>query len=661
MNTPSPLRASGLLLLLAFGCGQDSLSGYSASSYSASGQDLSQGFKAGSLVIPMDTDYQDRGTLTAFGLVDALLRAGVPVSLVVATGKALDGVDFTAAGVDVRTGVAIPSHGYRGGPWVIDAVDRAAALPVIRGWQSSVIGQNTEVHDLSVGFTAEVRRRLTAAPHIGVFLDKYEFVAFSYLNAAGIPDSVGQAWPRVNATQASYPGYPDILTAEMVKAGALINADGTPGFCAVSAMHYANADDAVVLAVRQYLTGAGTAAQFECEAAHSFENSLSGHYLTTAGIVDDRTAAFPLPNPNTVLLPDNPYAQLDGTFTAVGGMLQSIGLLPGSTFKGNGVTLVEATNAAPNTRISYLTGFLDGVPSNGKVSYLAGHQYPVALPISANPKTNGVRLYLDATYQSTCTAAEGQPDPTLVMTAPAFSSGSTLTFTITYTNPGPASASNAVLIDTLPAGLSFVSASALATVSGQAVRFDLGNLKAGATGTVTVTASVAADGTYINQAVLSFLVSLTPRQVTGSATSTVRETTLPRTLITSAPDAVTHAQDATFAFISSKPGSTFKCSLDGSAPAPCTSPLSYLATSPGPHTFTVAATDQAGNVDPNPASYSWTYLPLTTALALTGGGCSSTSGASLPSLLALLALAAWHRRRPLGLRQRVSERPPVAL
>ena len=634
------LRTIGLALLITAACGEES------SPLTASRQDLQQSFPAGSLVIPMDTTYQDQGTLTAFGLLDALLRARVPVSLIVASGKALGGVDFTAAGTDVRTGAAVPSHGYRGGPFVIAAVDRATALPVIRNWQSSVVGQNTEVHDLTVAFSAEVRRRLTAAPHIGVFLDGFEFIAFSYLNAAGIPDSVGQPWPAVTATQATYPGYPDILTAGAIKAGALANPDGTPAYCAVSAMHYANAEDAVVASVRQYLTGVGTAAQFECEAAHSFEDSINGHFLSTAGIQDDRTQGLPLPNPNTILFPDNPYAQLDGTFTAVTGQLQSISLSPGSLFKGNGVTLVQATGAAADTRIAYLTGFLDGVPTNGKVSYLAGHQYPVTLPISANPQTNGVRLYLDATYQSTCTAAEGQPDPALTMTGPAFTNGTVVTFTLSYTNPGPGSALGAVLTDTLPAGLTFVSASAGAVVSGQSVSFNLGNLKAGASGTVTVTASVAADGTYINQAALTFLVSLTPRTVTGSATSTVRDTTPPRTSIVSGPDAVTHIADAAFGFISSKPGSTFACSLDGGAPTSCSSPTTYPAVAAGKHIFTVTATDRAGNADPNPAVYTWTLVPLSSALAMTGGGCSSGGGAEFGASFALLA-AAWARRRRL--------------
>ncbi len=117
------------------------------------------------------------------------------------------------------------------------------------------------------------------------------------------------------------------------------------------------------------------------------------------------------------------------------------------------------------------------------------------------------------------------------------------------------------------------------------------------------------------------------------------------------PGAVTRTADATFGFISSKPGSTFQCSLDGGAPAVCTSPTTYPALAPGTHTFTVTATDAAGNADPNPPAYTWTLLPPN-VLAMTGGGCSS-GGADLPALFALLALA-------FALRRRGSARPSRA-
>ncbi|HYR13742.1 MAG TPA: hypothetical protein VEQ67_05920, partial [Mycobacterium sp.] len=93
---------------------------------------------------------------------------------------------------------------------------------------------------------------------------------------------------------------------------------------------------------------------------------------------------------------------------------------------------------------------------------------------------------------------------------------------------------------------------------------------------------------------------------TASATLTVTyDPFAPDTTITSHPAMLSNTFHPTFEFISTEPGSTFQCSLDGSPFAPCTSPWSYIVDVSGNHTFLVRAIDPAGNVDPTPASYIW--------------------------------------------------------
>ena len=78
------------------------------------------------------------------------------------------------------------------------------------------------------------------------------------------------------------------------------------------------------------------------------------------------------------------------------------------------------------------------------------------------------------------------------------------------------------------------------------------------------------------------------------------------TTITEDPKKKTDKRRATFEFNSSEPGSSFECSLDGTAFAPCKSPEAYKV-GKGEHTFEVRAVDSAGNVDPTPATSSWRF------------------------------------------------------
>lgn len=83
------------------------------------------------------------------------------------------------------------------------------------------------------------------------------------------------------------------------------------------------------------------------------------------------------------------------------------------------------------------------------------------------------------------------------------------------------------------------------------------------------------------------------------------DTTPPDTAIVHGPPSTTSSTTASFEFSSSESGSTFQCRLDAGSWGPCTSPRDYSGLALGSHTFEVRATDSAGNVDPTPASQTW--------------------------------------------------------
>ena len=84
------------------------------------------------------------------------------------------------------------------------------------------------------------------------------------------------------------------------------------------------------------------------------------------------------------------------------------------------------------------------------------------------------------------------------------------------------------------------------------------------------------------------------------------DTSAPDTVIDSGPSGPTNDSTPTFTFHSTKSGSTFKCAVDNGAFVSCTSPRTTAALSDGEHTFKVQATDSVGNVDPTPATRTFT-------------------------------------------------------
>ncbi|MHA2620738.1 MAG: putative Ig domain-containing protein [bacterium JZ-2024 1] len=109
--------------------------------------------------------------------------------------------------------------------------------------------------------------------------------------------------------------------------------------------------------------------------------------------------------------------------------------------------------------------------------------------------------------------------------------------------------------------------------------------------------------------------SSNPPRSSGPRTYTlvVGDSRPPDTLFTSGPcnlqiPCFTNQTSSSFNFVSTEPASaTFRCSFDGIPITPCIPPVVLPGPfSEGVHTFTVSAIDSANNIDPTPASFTWT-------------------------------------------------------
>jgi hypothetical protein len=371
------------------------------------GDGLVVDFDPSTLIIPMDTDYQDMGMLEAYGLVYQLLLADVPIHWAIAPDKQLGGVDFTTSAIDVRSGMDVVDHGYRGGPFLIAADDFALAMPVVEAWLEA--NPDTNVHMATVEFEAFISRLLLNAPTIAIFADGNEDIARGYLLAAKIPDSTGDLdWPDDS---------PDLLDVDEVagpsdqdhKDGALFGGFEAPIYCQFMSMHWdvnaALQNPEVVAEVHSYLEFS-THFFAECQAVNAFENHPEhGRFLTPNGL---EIAAKP--DDWDFYRMDTPFGQLDGPFESVGGSEPAYTVPAGDSYLQTDTTIITEAGTAEGVGDVWMTGYRGGqcpasakeCPGAGKVSYLGGHAYTTTLPISANPQTGGVRLFLNSLFEAPC-------------------------------------------------------------------------------------------------------------------------------------------------------------------------------------------------------------------------------------------------------------------
>ncbi|RKG66136.1 hypothetical protein D7W79_36985, partial [Corallococcus exercitus] len=106
-------------------------------------------------------------------------------------------------------------------------------------------------------------------------------------------------------------------------------------------------------------------------------------------------------------------------------------------------------------------------------------------------------------------------------------------------------------------------------------------------------------------------VSVTATDAVGNVSPEARVTfsvdrDAPETALSASVPVLSNSPEASFTFSSEDSRATFECRFDTGAFTSCIPPLSRSGLTDGTYTVQVRAVDMAGNVDPTPASFTWT-------------------------------------------------------
>jgi len=454
----------------------------------------SQNFAAGSLIIPMDTDIsgnhgtynQNLGMWKAYGLVNRLLLNGIPVRWSINILKEYSGVDFSISSVkDLRTGTGLSSWDYRGGPFIIDSSDAAAAKPIITAWWASY-GNQPNVHEAQANFSAPIDITLRSAPRIANEATNAG-IAIAYYNAAGIPDLNGNTWTSTS---------PNILDQTKIANGGLFQ----QGACSErkfdifvtphnSGYSYSlldpNNSGTKTYAQLDYFVNQGGGWTALCHSILSNENAIAdltrngsaavkslfatslpggvpGGFLTTTGFTTiSNTAGTWTVDPTAVKLPVIQAVTTTATQTLPGGSVQ--------TWPGLGMTGAP-TYYSYTERVAYFKGtgsishdnIIAGTYHNGtglgKLTYIGGHSYSTAVPYSNNFEAP----YLRAFYNSLFFNGSAVAQMDLQYSPKTFPQNGSQPLTVSLVNTGGSVATNVNNVSvTLSSGFTY-----LGTISG---------------------------------------------------------------------------------------------------------------------------------------------------------------------------------------------------
>ena len=378
---------------------------------------------AGSLVIPMSTNLQAlAGTpfnMKAYGLVNALLHANIPVKWAIKVGKSKDDPDFSASVARILPTIgSLTNAMFHSGPFIIHRDYTNDAMPVLRAWSN-----NVAVYRIATNTTVDVRYTIAHKPVIAVLDDgNTQTIQTSILDEAGISTNYYRV---LHAADVAFLAASDCYTIVTSP-----HFDG--GVTATNQTH----------SIRNFLMNGGNFLA-QCAAVGTYENNtLYGHFHTTKGVVTDNVAkGFNYTNS------DMAFSQYQGPLDNEGGAIQEWDLASGSTYTNGAYDLVFNQSNSGNVR-AQVSKLIPGKPGS-VVFYLGGHSFAG----NSIAQYNGRRMYLNALFvppdRPPGCLINFQTDLCAFITNSlnCITNGQTVTYTITVTNCGPGQVAGATFTD----------------------------------------------------------------------------------------------------------------------------------------------------------------------------------------------------------------------
>lgn len=479
MNSPfnfiKSLRATAMLAML--------IAAFTVTALPQAGTSQTEAIDINSLIIAMDNDKQGQGSgctnsepfnLRAYGLAVRLLHSNIPLKWAISDSKAKNGSDFTAnatrlTGANCQNGGT--NTGFSGGPLIIDAADRTAALAIINtfngeiGSGGSALTNDVRVYNVTASFVAPIRYTLTHKPLIAVGPD-----------GGGFGDGIHQdLFERAKLRAANNSAYYANVNNENIQ----------PNSCYTIATQAHAADSAInfIDDYRAFATAGGNLL-LQCYSVDVFENNVAnGRFLSTAGwtIFGTNPSSGDIDTTLTYPNPAIPFAQFNGLLGNQDGRVTEY-QLNGGTLRPS--TQIAAINAGSGntSKIVAAVARIGSATAGGNVFELGGHDYSRTTGGGNNNtalgRANGERMLLNAVltpaYRQGCGLSINslQAFKTVAMAAGGDVNGDTLPnygdtveWTLRYINDGTSTISNFQVTDPLEAKLQYVAGSITATAT----------------------------------------------------------------------------------------------------------------------------------------------------------------------------------------------------